>query len=234
MKPSLALLLALLAVAAAGCERDNDASIEVFTICAPPEDAASCGTDGTCERVLASPRPAVFVTVTPLNGTGAVTNQLEMFVQVNNQLLPNDDPALGRVNTNDFIGGEYLLSFRGLPGLSDVVYPANFTVPADASQTPVIPLIPASTMLQIRPALNGTAGAPVIVELRIRGELRDGTEIETGPFEVAVDVINANFDANDPSVCTGADELPVGFCPNAGQTASVACEAPPAPAAPAP
>jgi hypothetical protein len=217
MKPSLALLLAALTAGVAGCERDNDASIEIFALCLPPEDAKVCGTDGTCEAMLASPRPFVFTTV------NAQLNRLEMFVQVNNQLLPNDDPALGRVNTNDFIGGDYLLSFGGIPNLSDVVFPANFTVAANSSSTPVIPLIPMSTMAQIRATPGLNSSALVVVELRIRGELRDGTEVETGPFTVAVDVINADF----VPACPNAGDLAF-FCPRPGQTASLVCEAPPA------
>jgi hypothetical protein len=172
--------------------------------------------------MLASPRPFVFTTV---NGQ---LNALEMFVQVNNQLLPNGDPELGRVNTNDFIGREYLLSFGGqLPNLSDVVFPANFTVAANSSSTPVIPLIPMSTMQQISAIAPAGAGASlVIVEVRIRGELRDGSEVETGPFDVAVDVFNADF----VPACPNAGDLAF-FCPNAGQTASLVCETPPAPPA---
>lgn len=220
MKPSLALLLALLAAAAAGCARDNDASIEIFALCAPPDDAKACGTDGTCEAMLASPRPFVHTTV------GGQLNQLEMFVQVNNQLLSNDDPASGRLNTNDFVAKEYRLSFRGLP-LSDVVYPANFTVAADTSSTPIVPLIPLSTMAQIRAAPGINSRALVIVELRVRGELRDGSEIETGEFDVAVDVLNSDF----VPACPNVGDL-FFSCPNFGQTASELCETPAAPAAP--
>jgi hypothetical protein len=220
MKPSLAPLLVALAVGAVGCQRDNDASVEIFTLCLPPDDAKACGTDGTCEAMLASPRPFVFTTV---NGR---LNALEMFVQVNNQLLPNGDPELGRVNTNDFVGGDYLLSFGGLPNLSDVVFPANVTVAANSSSTPVIPLIPMSTMQQIIATAPAGSASVVIVEVRLRGELRDGSEVETGPFTVAVDVFNADF----VPACPNPGDLAF-FCPNAGQTASLVCETPTAPPA---
>lgn len=214
MTPRLPVLVAALAVALSGC-RDNDASIEIFALCLPPDDAKTCGTSGSCEAMLASPRPHVFTTV---NGQ---VNRLEMFVQVNNQLQPNDDPAFGKVNTNDFVGGDYLLSFRGLPNLPDMVFPANFTVAAGSSSTPVIPLIPMSTMTQIRAIPGLPASALVVVELKLRGKLRDGTEIETETFEVAVDVLNADF----VPACPNVGELAF-FCPRAGQTSSFVCEAP--------
>jgi hypothetical protein len=176
--------------------------------------------------VLASPRLTVNTAVD--GGGGAVTNTLLAFVQVDNQLLDNADPAAGRVNTNDFIGEEYLISFRGLPGLSDVVFPANFTVRAESSSTPVVPIIPPSTMVQIAAAIpDPPAGAPatprlVIAEVKIRGHLLDGSTIETGAMEFAVDVFDEAF---TPAGCPTVGDVRF-YCPNAGQTASTACEAP--------
>jgi hypothetical protein len=213
------LAAALLALALAGC-RDDLATIELFAICAPPDDAEACGTTGSCEAVLASPRLQVFTSVT--SGAITVVNQLEAFVQVNNQLPDNADRDLGRVNTNDFIGEAYLIHFRGVPGLSDVVYPANFTVAAESSSTPVIPIIPQSTMIQLRGAMADDTTALVVAEVRIRGHFIDGSEIETESFDVAVDVTDSSF---IPAGCPTAGDLRF-YCPNAGQTASTECKAP--------
>jgi hypothetical protein len=213
------LAAALLALALAGC-RDDLATIEIFAICAPPDDAAACGTSGSCEAVLASPRLDVLTSVNV--GGVATVNQLEAFVQLNNQLPDNADVDLGRVNTNDFIGEAYLIHFRGVAGLSDVVYPANFTVAAESSSTPVIPIIPQSTMIQLRGAMADDTTALVVAEVRVRGHLIDGSEIETESFDVAVNVTDSGF---IPAGCPTAGDVRF-YCPNAGQTASTVCEAP--------
>ena len=214
MTTRLAVLALVLAGALTGCA-DELASIEILEICAPP-DAGSCGTSGSCAELNASPRLWVFTSV------GGATNSLGQFIQINNQLPANGDPDLYRVNTNDFIGGEYLLEFRSAIPLPPVTFPANFTIEASSSSTPVVPLIPPSTMAALSSAMADGSEALVVVELRVRGELRDGTEIESGPFEVAVDVIDANFPI--PTCPTPGDV--VYACPALGQTSDVACGAP--------
>jgi hypothetical protein len=216
MKTRLVLATALaLALPLGGC-RDNDASVEIFAICAPPDDAKKCGTSGSCSSLLASPRLFAYTSV------GGVVNQLEAFIEFRNQLPDNTDLELGRLNTNDFIGEDYLLSFSGVAGLSDVIFPANFTVPADSSSTPVVTLIPQVTMAQLSTALAAGQTALVVVELRARGHLVDGSQIETGPYEVAVEVIDASY---TPIGCTTAGDVRF-YCPNIGQTASTTCATP--------
>ena len=202
---------------ATGCV-DNAASVEIFAICAPPDDAAVCAGSATCEAVLASDRPWVFVTV------GGAVNRLEQFVQLNNQIPNNAEAEIGRVNTNDFIGEAWVLSFSGLAGVADKVHPANFTVPAGGSQSPVIPIIPEDRMTQIGVAMTlaGLSQALVVVDVSARGRLVGGQEIETAPFKIAVDVFNADFTG---AACPTAGDVRW-YCPNAGQTASTACEAP--------
>lgn len=216
MKTRLALATALaLALPLAGC-RDNDASVEIFAICAPPDDAEACGTNGSCGALLASPRLEVFTSV------GGVLNELQEFIEFRNQLPDNRDLDLGRVNTNDFIGEDFLLSFSGVAGLADVIFPANFTVPADGSSTPVVTLIPQVTMAQLSTALAANTTALVIVELRARGHLVDGSQVETGPYEVAVEVTDASF---TPAGCPTVGDVRF-YCPNMGQTSSTTCKAP--------
>jgi len=214
MKTRTALASAL-ALALAGCT-DNHASVEIFAICAPPDDAAQCGTTGECGALLASPRLQVNTQESGL------VNELQAFIELRNQMPNNEDLDLGRVNTNDFVGEEYLLAFRGASGLSGQVYPANFTVPAEGTSTPVVTLIPPATMAQLRTALPDNSTALVIVELRVRGRLVDGSPLETGVFEIAVDVTDANFLRD---ACPTAGDLRF-YCPNAGQTSSTSCEAP--------
>ncbi len=212
MKTSFALLT-VLALALTGCE-DNLASVEIFGICAPPDDAGTCGMSGTCGAYLASDRPFVY------QRAFGLVNRLQEFVQINNQLPNNENVDIGRVNTNDFVAEEYLLSFLGVPNVGDVVHPANFTVPAQGSMSPVIPIIPEAAMAAID--ANSIGNQTVVVEVRVRGHFVDATEHETGPYQIAVDVIDGNY----PGItCPTAGDIAV-YCPNAGQTASVSCETP--------
>lgn len=215
MKTRLAALASLLALVA-GCA-DDRASIEIFGICAPPADAAVCGGTAPCDRYLASDRPFVYVTV------GGLTNRLEEFIQINNQVPNNENLDVGRVNTNDFIAEEYVFNFQGVPGVSEVRHPANFTVAAGGVFSPVVPIIPEAAMLQLRAALGAVPQALVVVEMKVRGHLVGGHEIESGPFDIAVDVVNQDFPG---FACPNATDVVTAVCPNNGQTASITCEAP--------
>jgi hypothetical protein len=77
-------------------------------------------------------------------------------------------------------------------------------------------------MANIANALPVDGSALVIVEVRARGHLVDGSTLETGVFEVAVDVLNTDF---VPAGCPTAGDVRF-YCPNAGQTASTSCSAP--------
>jgi hypothetical protein len=217
MKPRILIAMAL-AAGAAACTKDH-ASVEIFAVCAPPTDAGACSSAGTCEALLASPRPFVYL----IDSAGFV-NELVMFVQVNNQLLDNSDPSSGRVNTNNFFIEEYRLAFPG-SGIPDVDVPASGTVASNSSSTPVIPLLPFQSSQALSAAMTGAglAVAVVSVELRIQGRFGDGTSHETGVFKLAVDV--ANSQAPVP-VCPKAGDVVTAICPNDGQTASIKCEAP--------
>lgn len=219
MKTRLSVLACVLALASAGCV-DNDASIEILAICAPPEDAEQCrGTSGECEMYLASDRPWVYT-----RRSDGTLNRLEEFVQINNQLPNNADPDVFRANTNDFIAEEYVLEFKGANGVPKITHPANFAIPASSSFSPVIPIIPESAMTFISAALpDSTMPRLVIAEITLRGRLVDGSEIETGVFSVAVDVFDAVFPGFG---CPKPTEIVTAVCPNDGQTASVTCEEP--------
>lgn len=202
---------------ATGCV-DNSMSIEFYAICAPPDDAEACEWGSTCDEVVGSDRLWATVTV------GGAPNYLVQSIQLNNQLPNTEDLDLGRVNVNDFIGDAWLLSYSGLAGVADKVHAANFTVPAQGSQSPFIPVIPEDRMTQIGAAMAtaGLAEALVVVEVRARGRLVGGQQIETAPFKVAVDVLNADFTG---VACPTPTDIPF-YCPKPGQTASVTCVTP--------
>lgn len=219
MKTPLAAFPLFLALGLSGCA-DNHASIEMFGLCAPPEDAEVCGMAGTCDAFIASARPFVFLR----NSLGS-PNGLELFTEVHNQMPPNDDASAGRVNTNDAIITGYELDFETLNYTREAYfYPANFPVAAGGTFTPVIKLIPEEIGLEMSTRLAAAAGTDpgpftTVVGVRLKGHLLDGAEFETGTFPIAVDVFNATF----PGHACPPGEIFVGACPNDAQTASIAC-----------
>jgi hypothetical protein len=179
----LALTFSLLA-----CKADNNASVEIVAICAPPDDAVACAGSGECGAILASDRPWVY-----LEGG---TNRLELFMQLDNLMADNSDAAAGRTNTHDAYIQAYRLSYRSaFFNYSGYQHPANVTVRAETSVSPVIPLIPEAISGALSAAMTaqGVTQGLVIVDLEALGELQDGTDVEAGPFAVAVDVHNDAF-----------------------------------------
>jgi hypothetical protein len=233
----VAFAFALLA-GTAGCKTENHASIEVFGICGPPEDAETCSTSGECETFFAG-RPTVFTMAESAFFPGVIfENELNHFMQVNNQLPNNADPSAGRVNTNDAIIESYEFSFdvRGTfdaigaffqVSIPDLSYPAVSTIPANGSFTPNVPLIPRAQLKAISDEmfLNGDDDslATVIVSLRMKGHLEDGTEFETAEHEYAIDVIDMIAAA---PVCPIAGEEVVAICPHEGQDFTFVCAEP--------
>jgi hypothetical protein len=224
MKTSAAAFALVLALGLSGCA-DNHASVELFGICAPPDNAEECGMGGTCDAFLASARPWVF-----LKNSSGSPNGLELFVEVHNQMPENADATAGRVNTNDAIITGYELDVSTLGyAVEDYFYPANFPVAAEGTFTPVIKFIPEEIGILMSSGIAAVAGADpgpftAIVGARLVGHLLDGEEFTTGTFTIAVDVWNANH----PGYACAAGQL-VAVCPNEAQTASFACVDPAAP-----
>jgi hypothetical protein len=238
MKTSIVAFAIVLLAGTAGCKADNHASIELFALCGMPEDAESCATSGECDTFFAG-RPFVFTFAESAFVPGLIfQNQLDLFLQVNNQLPNNADPTAGRVNTNDAIFESYELSFdvrdtfdaAGVffpVSVADVSYPAVSTIPANSSFTPFVPLIPRAQLAAIGAQMfaggDDDSTATVIVKLRVKGHLEDGSEFETGEHEYAVDVFDAT--AARPRCPTPGDEV-TAVCPHEGQPLTLGCEAP--------
>lgn len=213
--------LASLALVAAfsGCA-DNHSTIEIFGICAPPADASSCASDGTCSALLASPRPFVYLQYTSFAGA-AVDNELVMFMEFRNQRPRNEDRSSGRVNTADAKIEKYKYKFGGV-AVPELESPATGTVPAGGSSTPVVPIIPGSAALLMQGLLP--AGLSLVtVELRAAGRYDDGSTFETGAYQVAVDVYNSTFPGYG---CPKLGDIVSAVCPNPGQTSTWTCSTP--------
>lgn len=227
MKTTYAALCLAVAVGLSGCA-DNHASVELFALCAPPEDAAVCGQSGGCDLYLASARPWLYLRA------GGQPNGLELFTEVRNQMPRNDDPSAGRVNTNDVIVNGYELDFSSpYYTRENYFYAANFGVDANGVFSPVIKYLPEEIGVQLGRALLDagitTDAVPVVIGVRLKGRTVGGNEFETGTFEIAVDVVNADFPGYS---CPTPGDIVTAVCPNGGQTASVTCETPDEPAAP--
>jgi hypothetical protein len=232
------LALALIA-SLAGCTTESHGSIEVFAVCALPDDAEKCEPPaGECDKVLGG-RPWVSTQQAPGSPpAGPFVNELALIVQFNNQMTNNADEDASRVNTNDFTIEEYRLSYTSTPPLrtplgASVSIPShtfktNQPVPAEGALAPFVKLIPWEVMYQIIGNVPDVDPDPVSVlnraivevELRAFGHTQGGVEIETAPFVVPVEVFDEI--AFDPG-CVGTGVF-VAACPHIGQPASIACE----------
>ncbi len=222
MKTHLAAFTCALALVASGCTVSNRATVEMFALCGPPEDASKCGmTGGTCDTYLASARPEVWLTV------GSSANGFQMFTEVHNQAPNNADPSSGRVNTNDAIVTGYELDFASaLYNRSSYPFPANFGVPANGSFVPVIQYIPEEVAMDMRTVFGSegaTAPIPMTVTVRLKGHLLDGTTFTTGDFPITINVWNTAFPGY---ACPNLTDVITAVCPNAGQTSSWTCTSP--------
>lgn len=224
-----ALYLALLGLAASSISCSEDfPSVHPFGICAPAEDATECAPDGPCERYLTG--QAVLDTQV---GVAGIFNELVFFVQFNNQLPNNDDPTTGRVNTNDAEIDEYRITFAPQDGrirLQDrTVLTVAPPVPAGGLTSAIVTFIPEETTRELadQMATLGLGETLVTAEVRAAGRYWTRTDrFETAPFKLPVRVVNAVFTGFQ---CQNPTDVVVAVCPNVGQTATFACEAPPAP-----
>lgn len=224
--------LAFALLVAASCTTKNDASIELAAICAFPDDAAECAFASRCDAVLMG-RPWA-ATRWSFAASNDVITGLDLPVQINNQLKPNADPVLFRVNTNDFTVEEFRLSFASTPSLSlpSRTFRLNQLVPADGSTVAMVRVIPEETMALIDaenlPTLYNSRLAPnvrVDVSIKAYGHTRDGQSLETEEWVVPVDVYDVDRPARnfDPT-CPGTTTTVTGICPHPGQYASISCE----------
>lgn len=203
MKTRLAALA--LALAGAACTVDDSASIQVQTICAPPEDG--CTFSSTCAMQ--------YIGIITMDT--AVTDQLWLFLQVNNQLADDADPARGKLNTNDAYVEGYEVEYEGLP--------------APAASGRLQSLVPAGgsaviSVLPIPPAVGAgiAVTGDVVAKLRLKGKLGDESSFETARIEIPVRICSG---------CVGAptcgDGSAASLCPpNPGQLPLAAsCDAAP-------
>jgi hypothetical protein len=202
MKTRLALLLALMAVA--GCAKNN-ASVRVNAVCAVPDDCKFSGT--TCSNVYIG-QIAVDL---------AHTNELILFIQVDNLLPSNENANTFKTNTNDAFVHEYELEYVGFPGTVTASVIGSATVPANSSQIVTVNLLPPDAAAQVMGMVPAGSQLDVVAKLRLKGVLADTTSFETGEYEVRGRVCNGTGCADVVGKTCTAPAVPA-FCPNFGQT----------------
>jgi hypothetical protein len=210
------ILAALLLAAATGCI-DNFASVRLSAACFPPtpNDDGSCSYPSTCESVMMG-NLWVDTTFTATGGT------LYWPFQADNQRPPNDARE-GAVNTaTAFITGFKISYYSDAVSIPDAVLDdTTRTVEPESSNVLSIPVIPPSvaTLLAVNPALL----AQVRAEIRATGHYGDDSGFETGAFSVVVDVQNGAWLG---VTCAKPTEIPLGYCPQPGQSGVLLCGAP--------
>lgn len=200
MKPRAALLLPLAALACA----QNNASVRIAAICAPPTDPSACTFTATCS--------AQYIGTNVIDV--AVTGVLALEVQVDNQLPNNANAGLNRTNTNDAFVQWYEIEY-------------DYTLPKSTGYVLGSGLVPANgsaviSVLAIPQSAGVTAATPqgyVLAKMRLHGVLADTTSFETGVFEIPIRICAGCIGV---LTCT-APAVPT-YCPAAGQApASAKC-----------
>jgi hypothetical protein len=157
-----------------------------------------------------------------LTSSGAFPNQLDLFMEIDNELPDNGDEKARRANTNDFTIEEWTYKFSGAAA-PDTTYKQTTFIESGSSRTPVVPVIPANALAALAASIPAGGSAVVSVEMTAKGHLLDGSGYEAGPWTIAVDVFNA---AAGAPTCDKAGDVVIAMCPHGGQTAAFKCAAP--------
>jgi hypothetical protein len=201
-----ALLLLLLATLAACAKNGNNASIQMFGVCSVPE---SCSYSATCGE-FALQNYTIDV---------SMNDRIAVPIEVHNQLINNADTGsggTGHTNTNNATVQTASIEWSA-PGVavsvtSDMVQ----AVPADGTGVVVVELMNDAAWM----AFSGVspAGVTAIADLKLKGELGDGSTFETGTYRLSIDVCNgcllANYTCADPTQIPNSPCLHWGQWPN--------------------
>ena len=190
------LLAALVAAHLAACVDDRPV-VQPKHVCSPPDDATACAFEDSCGAVYLG--EYVFDV--------AQAPRLTLFVEVENQLLPNGDPDTGRVNTHDAYVQRVSVSYRGALPLPDSGHRLQRLIPAGGTGVVTLFPITEATAAEIATlagagGLAAGASAQIVAEVRLGGQYGDLTDFETAIWELPIRVCNgctSTFGCSDPS-----------------------------------
>ncbi len=202
------LLLVLLATLAACAKNGNNGSLEMYGVCSVPD---SCSFSGKCDKFLLG-NYAVDL---------AMTRRLMVPMEVHNQLVNNADTGAGtsgHTNTNDATVERVIVSWSA-PGISSVAgVTSNVAQVVPASGTSVVGLELLDDAAAADLAAAPAAGVTAIADVKLKGQLNDGSEFETGTYRLPVHVCNgclaANYTCSDPTQIPSSPCLYWGEWPN--------------------
>lgn len=203
MKTRLAALLTVLALTA--CKADNNASVRIDGMCAPPTSAKPCTFAATCG--------AFYLGDVAIDAS--LTNRLWLAVQVSNLQPANGDAGTNRTNTNDASVREYEVEFPGL-GTVTAPLPGGGHVPAAGTAVLAIPVVnEAITAGGVFPTAGYT---DFVTKVRLKGVFADTTSFTTGDFQVTVRGCNGGGCGSQRLTCDAAAGEVLFTCPgDAGQ-----------------
>lgn len=210
MKSHASFLAALALLASAGCDVDTPSGIvldgfhplvfdETSQDCTHAE-ADQWNTSGTYDA-----------------GFGQLGRSFYKYLHVRNTLPANEDLSAGRLNTNDFqlIAIEITIDNSGpwkfLPASQSVPLSSGVQVNGTAFvEVPLISPTLAAAMVQGTPESPSPVGAegdsfPLLLRVRARGQLLDGSDVETNELQFPVTITNQRARAN-----CGTGQIPAG------------------------
>lgn len=178
----LALVAALSAVAAACTTKDERGDIVLSKFVGPKANGASCSLEpGTAETAGL----VADVNRTPFVRRGAI---------VENRLASNANPAVGRLNTNDFEAqtARIRVTFPD-PGYAGATIERTVAVSgiakAGSSQAVLVEILPNDVVAALKgKALPASGFGTVRVATRLEGNLLDGTTVQSTEYEYVLNV----------------------------------------------
>jgi hypothetical protein len=198
---ALAVLLPLLALS--GCTEGNGVSVQVFALCAAPENCEF--TSNECNQVF------IGENLLDLN----LTDTYSSYVEVHNNTANNADDSVGRPNTHDAYVEEYSVSYEVNGGAAPAsvvrrVASGPVLVPADGgSQVVTIFPVPSDVGAQLGGATQ------VVARVRLRGFLADQSRWETAEFPIPIELCAGCVGL--PAACSDPTQS-LFVCPQVGQT----------------
>jgi hypothetical protein len=216
-KPLAAAALVALAASLAGCQEDNNVSVQVFSTCSLPD--GQCSFSSTCD--------AQYIGLLEMDYS--VTDFYWAFVEVHNQTLANEDESVGRGNTKDAYLTEYEIRYEAegfsIPTASGRLTAAPQVVPAEGTSVvsvfPIPPEVGASfTATQIPPAtlpIGRDDYRLVTAFVTLKGNFADQTDFETAEYPMPVLVCNGCLGVFDCDVATTGIQAPNTCPPTLGQ-----------------